>query len=126
MGKLQSIGWSVRSSVALETTRTADAPDEVKHNQFQKAARHYGTLVYEARTFTQDKYYEEGLLAFIESKGERFKETVMIKINDIILAEREKLKALNNVDDRMDLEEHSMLDDERNDAAVLEVAGRPQ
>jgi hypothetical protein len=126
MGKLQSIGWNVRSSVALETTRTADAPEEVKHNQFQKAARHYGTLVYEARTFTQDKYYEEGLLAFIESKGERFKETVMIKINDIILAEREKLKALNNVDDRMDLEEHSMLDDERNDAAVLEVAGRPQ
>ena len=132
MGKLQSIGWNVRVAVALEKTRTEDVSDEVKHNQFQKAARHYGQLLHEARRFNRDAYYEEGLLAFIATKGELFMQTVMTKIKDIELANQQDRQGSSVNQDMMELEglseENQSLNanHDGNDVAELEASGRPQ
>lgn len=76
------VGWNVRETMEIEKCRTDDAPDEVKHNQFQKAARHYGTLLYDCRMIIKDQYYEEGLTKFIQGKGQRFVDAVMLQIKD--------------------------------------------
>ncbi len=84
------VGWNVRPSIEMEKCRTDDAPEDVKHNQFQKAARHYGTLLYDCQFFIKDRYYENGLKKFIESKGQRFVDAVQIHMVDIERKSQEK------------------------------------
>ena len=106
----------------IEKCRTDDAPDEVKHNQFQKAARHYGTLLHDCRKFIKDQYYENGLVKFIQSKGQRFVDAVELQIKDY---ERRENQVAMQVDDT-NMQEDTQASQLRTDAADTQAEGYRQ
>jgi hypothetical protein len=125
----KGVGWEVRPSIEIEKCRTDDAPEDVKHNQFQKAARHYGTLLYDCQKFIKDKYYENGLIKFIESKGQRFVDTVQIHMADMERKALEQQKAKqqqSDVDVDMQDNQQQQAQQERSDAADTQAEQNQQ